>query len=606
MPYIEVKPSRAPAEWTRSNSIFSDSHSSLCPALSVEGPDAGSPPVSGSLWDHYHIGSKFYLEEGPAPKEIPILSGIADTGSIATFTPAEFARFIEIVNSVGKKWPLQEVGTGRLKFHLKPDGSQVTYCGTIRPDENGNVAACKSKPYEHKIKGIPNTCKRRACPECYPDWSSKGGQRLSSILNGHVREIIPDSLKERLCVALEAMPQEPGPEDGKLVKEIHAILDAGDQWLPRHVVFSPDVKTIAGMVLRTERALQKRGINIRERTQRYRNEFHKVFMKKYRRKLDQVIRLAGLIGYAEITHDIRLNKKKEADKADRQMDTNRYRAALDQPTWRGDVHFSPHSHTAGWGYLMNADEFHKRTGWVYVNYGTVYSALGLANYLLSHAPDNPGLHSIRYCGILNPSQMSIEGEIKIPEFPPCEECIAEGKSKNKAEMVIAKLATVEYVRDEKHRTQIASWEFADGGISERPYRITKIIQVYRRRPPQPPRPPDPNRNTTVPWTWVGSWQIAIKEMENSILQNDRAAHVLEWLRYNAKEALDREEERVRMTELERKERERIRQAQLWVPRDSWIRMSPEDQAQHKWRQWYSVEEYAAAPAADKVLTFEWV
>jgi hypothetical protein len=458
----------------------------------------------------------------------------------------------------------------------------VTYCGTIRPDEDGFVAACKTHPYDHQIKGIPNSCKRRACPECYPDWSEKGSQRFSSVLNGRIREIVPKELQERLCRALENQPLEPGPEDGALVKEIHSILEAGDKWLPRHVVFSPPLKVIAHLVDRTEKALVKKGINIQEDAYRYRDEFYRVFHKKYRRKLDQVIRLAGLTAYAEITHDIRLKKEKETDKADRQMDANRYRAVLDRQDWRYNVRFSPHSHTAGWGRLMDAETFHRVTqGWIYINYGTVYNAEGLARYLLSHAPDNPGLHSIRYGGELNPSKMCVEGEIKIPEFPPCEDCLKEGTPRNKAEMVLAKLGSVEYVKDSNHRSSIASWEFSEDGVSNRPYRITKVIQVYRRRPPPP-----------------STWEI--QDILNRILQERRDTCTQALLSDEARE------EHERLEKLERKERERIRQAALWVPRSAWVKMNREDRDLHKWRQWYSPEEFAAAPASEKVKTFEWV
>jgi|GEM_PF-3158695 len=495
-----------------------------------------------------------------------------DTGSIATFTSDRSLQFKEIVNSVAKKYPLQEVGTGKLKFHQKPDGSNVTYCGTIRPDENGNVAACKRKPYEHRIKGIPNACKRRAWPECWPEWAKKGGQRFSSVLNGYIREIIPNPLKERLCKALEHSASEPGNEDPLQVQEIRKILDDGDRWLPRHVVFSPDFKTIARLILHSENALEKKGIDIKENPWRYRNEFYKVFMKKYRRAADQVIRLAGLTAYAEITHDIRLKKNKESDKADRRQDMNRYREILDQRDWRYNTRFSPHSHAAGWGLLMNSEEFHKRTGWIYVNYGTVFNAAGLAKYLLSHAPDNPGLHSIRYGGDLNPSKMSLEGEIKIPEFPPCEDCLEEGTPRNKAELVIAKLASVEYVKVKDNKTQIASWEFTEEGISSKPYRITKIIQVYRRRSPAvDPRSPVRIQDPIPPWL-------------------------------SEEERQDRE----RLLRLQRKERERIQMAQVWLPLSAWIKLGKEDQARYKWRQYYSEEEYAAAPAVEKVLTFEWI
>lgn len=555
MTYIEVPPALAPAEWSSSFDPFSQGQGS-----------------------------------GPIPTRI--VSGYPDTGSIATFTPDKKRQIQEIINQVKIKYPLQEVGTGKLKFHKKPDGSKITYCGTIRPDAGGNVAACKNKPYEHQIKGLPNSCKRRACPECWPDWSKKGSQRASGKLNGRIREIIPKTLQDRLCEALEAS-QTMSEDQVKVL--VDAVLDDADRWLPRHIVFSPDIKEIARLIKRTERALEKMGIDTTKDPWKYRDLFHKKFHQKYRRKLDQVMKIAGLDGGMEISHDIRLKKDKDARKADRDLDANRYRAILNLPGWRYNVHFSPHSHTAAWGFLMDATQFHKLTGWIYVNYGTVYNAAGLVNYLLSHAPDNPGLHSIRYFGDLNPAFMQVEGEIKIPEFPPCEECLADGIPREKAEMVIAKLASVEYQKGPDNRTHVNAWEFMDGGISERPYRTTKIIQVFRRRPalrllPEKVRDPGGPGRDKIP-----SW----------ISDEDR-------------------QERERLQQLQKKEWERIRKAEQWLPWAEWDRYLTDQKKarekedlkkvrfiqdvldRHKWRRWYSVEEYAAAGAAEKVLTWDWI
>jgi len=585
--YIKIDPGPAPAKWNRSSDVFSPGHTTLLPSETPARLPSDPDEVGSSLWDRYHIGPEGYLVEGPA--DAPVQSGYPDTGSIATLSSDQFLHFAEIVNAAAKRWPLREVGTGTLKYHQKPDGSTVTYCGTIRPDDDGNVAACKTKPYDHEIKGLPNSCKRRACPECYPDWATKGAQRVSSKLNGRIREIVPTDLKERLCEALELTFPESGADDERAKQEILNVLESGDRYLPRHVVFSPDVEQIARLILRTEKALAKRGIDIRGDTWKYRDEFHRVFHKKYRRKLDQVIRIAGMTGFMEITHDIRLKRDKESHKADRNLDINRYRAILDQSDWRYYVRFSPHSHTAGWGYLMDGDEFHKKTGWIYVNYGTVYSASGLVNYLLSHAPDNPGLHSIRYGGDLNPAYMVVEGEIKIPEFPPCQDCLDEGVPREKAEMVIAKLASVEYIRDKNHRTRIAGWEFTEEGISSRPYRITKIIQVFRRKPPDP----------RVGIRWLGFLHPHLLSARDYTGWKPDPG-IAPWL------SEEEQAERKRLEALRKKERERIRKAQQWISRFAWEQLGPEDRARFKWRRYYTADEYAGASAAEKVLTFEWV
>jgi hypothetical protein len=536
---------------------------------------------------------RFMMDGSVQDREAPeqdTISGYPVTGSIATFTPDRKPQFERFLPDVMRKYPLQEVGTGRLKYHVQKDGSKITYCGTSRPDAEGNVAACANNPYGHEIVGLPNTCKRRGCPECYPHWSGKAAKRVSQTINGYLLATVPETLKTALKDALAGLSKgNTSPDEWKQLAEIQGVLDRASSHLARHIVISPPREAIVDIVQRTESALVKRGIDIEKNSIRYRNEFHRVFMKKYRRKLDRIARSAGLYAAIEVTHNIRLKSDKESMKADLRCSSNRYREVLDQPGWRNGVKFSPHSHLMAWGFLEEADKFHERTGgWIYKNLGEITNASGLTEYLLSHAPDIEGIHSYRLCG--NLKNYCVEGEIKIPVFPKCKECIEGGKPSEHAGMVLAKLASVEYRRDENRHNQLISWEFKENGLSSKPYRTTQIIQVYRRKSEHQLKP----GTAADPPPKIPAW----------ISQEEKDWRLREW-------------------QLTRKERARERKAAAWVPWSDWDLLTKardlavkdgdlkkvhdidERMACTKWRKYFSQEEYADASVDWQVRMFEW-
>lgn len=594
MPYLPVPPARLSADI---DALFSDSSDapdllspqgggSLCASplgviLSAHAPQpSGGGLAQGADQDWRSMDRKGYRNTGissGAPGGI--VSGYPDLGSIATKPSEKFAQIEEIgiqafkqiqysaVREIVKKFPLQEVGTGKLKYHTRLDGSTATFCGTFRPDAEGMVAACSNKPYQHQVIGIPNSCKRRACPECHWDWGKKDAQRVSSVLNGFLRLSVPDSLQESVCEAFLNLP-----ENGDR-STLDPIFKEVEVYLPRHVIFSPDITEVARLVQKAHKALVKKwGAVVDEKPWLYRNEFYKTFLNKYRRKLDKVVRSAGIFAAVEVTHDIRLKSQKESQKADKQIDANRYRKILDYPDWRYKVKFSPHSHLQAFGRMENAEAFHARTGWVYVNYGTITNSAGLTKYLLSHAPDVQGKHSVRYIGSLNPARMSVEGEAKIPYFMKCEECLREGKSMKESGMVMARLESTEYHRDGNKHNHLVSWEFSDK-ISDKPYRTTKILQIYKWRDPDA-RP-------------VGK-------------AREPPPAIADWL------SPEEKAERLRQWKLLAAERERIRRASLWVPWRDWSRMDAEKREEYKWRRYFTPEEYAELSPREKMQYFEWV
>jgi len=534
-------------------------------------PEPGQKPAIACRTSEYI----FYIDGTyePVPTEKPdTLSGYPANGSIATFTPDRKPQNERIfIPDVMRLYPPEETGTGRLKYHTRPDGTRVSYCGTIRPDEDGNVAACSNKPYSHQIIGLPNSCKRRGCPECSPDWSQKGARRVQQSVNGYILATVPEPVKEALCEALQGLSGTEAPDEWKQLDQIQDVLDLAYRYLSRHIVISPPREVVAAIVERTERDLEKKGIDLEKDHIRYRNEFHRIFMKKYRRKLDQIARIAGLHAYVDVDHNIRLKKDRDSDNADQTLDKNRYRNILITSRWRHRVVFSPHSHLMAWGYLPPVEEFYEQTGgWIYKNLGVVTSVAGLTDYLLSHAPDIQGMHGYRPCGDLK--NYRVQGEIKIPLFRKCLECLEEGKAAKDAGMVLAKLQSVEYQRDEHRQNKLISWEFK-GGLSQKPYRTTEIIPIYERKPQAKLKP---GAATADPPPRIAPW----------LSEEEKETKLREW-------------------KLLKNERERIRKANLWMPYASWEKLHYDERQRFKWRKSFSQEEYAAAGPDWQVKMFEW-
>ena len=400
----------------------------------------------------------------------------------------------DFVPHVSINYPLRESGTGRVKG---------AYCGTVRAMPGSTIGACKNNPGNHKPLVIPNSCKRRECPECWPHWAKKAGKRVSGVLNGYL--------------------------DAKYRNQRQLIPDFDIPYSPDHISVHPDRQTITRLVRETElQLLDKDPLHIDP------DQFHKLFTKKYRRAVDEILTLMGVSGCVEIEHDIRLMSNKESDKADRACDANRYREVLDREDWRDHVKFSPHSHiiTDGCFIPLNSDELYERTGWTYRNHRVISGVEGLVHYLLSHAPAREGIHNIRYCGTLNKHRLSVVGEITIPVFPKCLDCIKEGIPEKETGYVIAKIETIDYKRNERGRKVLDTWSFSQ--ISNKPVRKTEHIVVYRI--------------------------LAAGEKRGEIARDFRG---------NPE----------------------------YIPRESWEKLPPDKRYRFRWKQYYSLEEYAALPGA---------
>jgi hypothetical protein len=150
---------------------------------------------------------------------------------------------------------------------------------------------------------------------------------------------------------------------------------------------------------------------------------------------------------------------------------------LDCKNWINGVKFPPHSHIITDGsFLLNSDEFYKKTGWTYRNHREISDIENLAKYLLSHTSATPGRHSLRYLG--DYQKLSVEGTIKVDTFIPCQECLKEGTQASEATYVIGKLSTIGYEKDENRRTTLKTWEWSE--IYSKHYiKRCQIVPIFR-------------------------------------------------------------------------------------------------------------------------------
>lgn len=164
---------------------------------------------------------------------------------------------------------------------------------------------CPQNP-KHHARFANYNCHRAACPTCWPGWAGRAADDTVSRVEGY--------------------------------RDAHR-----SQYLPRHVSIHPP----QGLIVPGDDALQQ--------------------LYDEGRKIAAVL---GLTAAAAIPHPYRLNKdtRDAVEAAAAGNNLNRYEWALSQPNWPDLVHFSPHLHLIAYGPLMDADAFHKMTGWTYRNH----------------------------------------------------------------------------------------------------------------------------------------------------------------------------------------------------------------------------------------------
>jgi hypothetical protein len=230
---------------------------------------------------------------------------------------------------------------------------------------------CPENP-KHHARLAKYNCHRAECPECWSGWAARAADDAASRIEGYR----------------------------------HAT---GTRYLSRHISLHPP----EGFIKQGPGALQR--------------------LYSEGRKAAAVL---GVAAAAVIPHHdrlVRITKDKVQEAADL-AGINRYEWALSQSNWSDLVRYSPHLHLEAYGPLMDADEFHEKTGWTYRNHDgdkdsgrsgddltqTLY-------YLLTHAWVRDNHRVVRYWGGLSTHRLKrvdMGYEFKTEPCPICQcDCV---------------------------------------------------------------------------------------------------------------------------------------------------------------------------------------
>ena len=143
--------------------------------------------------------------------------------------------------------------------------------------------------------------------------------------------------------------------------------------------------------------------------------------RKFKAKAIKIIKTAGkktdkkygIVGGCMVFHACRYNDPKKLN----------YRP--DFPD--NEYYLFPHFHTLGYGFLLNADEFKKETGWLYRNHGIREDLGGTISYELGHCgigkyDYDKKFYVTTWFGALGYNQLKKDGETVTTETIECEVC----------------------------------------------------------------------------------------------------------------------------------------------------------------------------------------
>ena len=421
------------------------------------------------------------------PAEIEGLPGFSSASSYSVVecspgepVPGGSSRGPDALRYPGTVVPVVKTPGPRDSGHA-PGGAEVlpwwyeTGTGHVK-DTCGNtlktVAACNNHPGSHKPLLIPDSCGRASCPVCWETWAERAGARVRDSLEGYLSIVHGNSQR---------------PLPGLDKRSLRA----------RHITFSPPRYVVDRLVKETLQETDAAG-------------FQRVFLQKFQRLAIATVREAGLTAGVLIVHGIRLKKSEDADAADKENNTNRYREILDSPDWRDNVLWYPHVHVLGYGFLDDSGDFYERTHWIYRTLRVVDEPERVVKYLLSHAPSVTNRCAYVRFGRMNSRHMVKVKEYCCREYIACEECLEAGVPEDQATRVIARLADdpdgrpdlqCENDKDRgarlrsRGRGDPVSWAFET--VSKWKYSRVHRRCVYRRRVPGDPagsdyrhRPPD--------------------------------------------------------------------------------------------------------------------
>ena len=226
---------------------------------------------------------------------------------------------------------------------------------------------CPDDPAHYK-KYAKYSCHRSGCPTCWPTWASRLAKESQDRIDG-----------------------------SRIV--LHCDYKA------RHVSLSPD------------------NIPFNEPSSDCLNWLYK--------EGNTLTKLLGVTGCAVIVHAYRIRKDMQnfVALAAFKEKINRYIWIMKQENWQDYLYFSPHLHLLTFGNLMDSDDFHTLTGWVYRNHDdnekhgrqgpelakTVY-------YLLTHAWIKDNNRVVRYWGDLSNKKLQRQKTEPIKQEIRCPDC----------------------------------------------------------------------------------------------------------------------------------------------------------------------------------------
>lgn len=226
---------------------------------------------------------------------------------------------------------------------------------------------CPDEPKHYK-KLIKYSCNRSGCPICWQTWASRLAQDVKDRIDGS-------------RIAYER------------------------SYKARHVSLSPDYLPF--------------------------NDTTDECLSWLYKEANRLTKLLGVTGCAVIVHPYRIRKEMNhfVSQGALKDNMNRYTWALKQKNWQDYLYFSPHLHLLTFGNLMDSDEFHTLTGWVYRNHddNKKHGREGpeLAKtvfYLLTHSWTKDNSRVVRYWGDLSNKKLhKIQIDLKI-EPVACPTC----------------------------------------------------------------------------------------------------------------------------------------------------------------------------------------
>ena len=245
-------------------------------------------------------------------------------------------------------------------------------CGKVR-----NVRVCSSNQ-DHDLQLRHICCNEPTCPICYPKFSHRLAEGIIERVLGY-QDVYPG---DPLCHLIMSPP--PDTTDFKDMK------DAFGQFTK---MFMKHGGKAAAVVYHPYRIKQELKIRLLD----YQTELAKQNPDK------------KVPGFWKLVHDNVLGLRSMSDY----------------------VFYGPHFHAISTGYLMDSDEFHKKTGWVYKKMadssGKFYElSIGeitrVAHYECTHAAWEWGKHSVRYVGAISYAKLGREKEGVTREQVKCKVC----------------------------------------------------------------------------------------------------------------------------------------------------------------------------------------